>query len=216
MIASFQLSNILSPSLPLFFSTPLLFSLTHLLSQEIAHVIPSILKGVHTTIFAYGITGSGKTHTMQGTDAQPGIIPRSAQLLTKLIASRRSPDVKITLKMSYLEIYNEKVCGGAGYLSFGAKRKMREISRIPSRSSIFWSIPPNVKTIWLSEKTPIGTFSFRIWLKWKFPPLKSSNLTISKVLSPSPSPSLPFSVSLPPSPFPSFPHSLILSLSSFL
>jgi len=28
------------------------------------------------TIFAYGVTSSGKTHTMQGTPTQPGIIPR--------------------------------------------------------------------------------------------------------------------------------------------
>jgi kinesin family protein 22 len=79
--------------------------------QEIAPIIPSILKGIHTTIFAYGITGSGKTHTMQGTADQPGLIPRSAQHITNLIASRRNENLKITLKMSYLEIYNEKVCG---------------------------------------------------------------------------------------------------------
>jgi len=28
------------------------------------------------TIFAYGVTSSGKTHTMQGSSSQPGIIPR--------------------------------------------------------------------------------------------------------------------------------------------
>ena len=28
------------------------------------------------TIFAYGVTSSGKTHTMQGTKADPGVIPR--------------------------------------------------------------------------------------------------------------------------------------------
>jgi len=28
------------------------------------------------TIFAYGVTSSGKTHTMQGSPSQPGIIPR--------------------------------------------------------------------------------------------------------------------------------------------
>jgi len=28
------------------------------------------------TIFAYGVTSSGKTHTMQGTKSEPGVIPR--------------------------------------------------------------------------------------------------------------------------------------------
>ena len=32
------------------------------------------------TIFAYGVTSSGKTHTMQGTKAEPGIIPRTVQV----------------------------------------------------------------------------------------------------------------------------------------
>ena len=32
------------------------------------------------TIFAYGVTSPGKTHTMQGTKAEPGIIPRTVQV----------------------------------------------------------------------------------------------------------------------------------------
>jgi hypothetical protein len=32
------------------------------------------------TIFAYGVTSSGKTHTMQGTRAQPGVIPRAVRV----------------------------------------------------------------------------------------------------------------------------------------
>ena len=28
------------------------------------------------TVFAYGVTSSGKTHTIQGSPAEPGIIPR--------------------------------------------------------------------------------------------------------------------------------------------
>ena len=32
------------------------------------------------TIFAYGVTSSGKTHTMQGTKAEPGIILRTVQV----------------------------------------------------------------------------------------------------------------------------------------
>jgi len=32
------------------------------------------------TIFAYGVTSSGKTHTMQGTKAQPGVIPRVVEV----------------------------------------------------------------------------------------------------------------------------------------
>lgn len=32
------------------------------------------------TVFAYGVTSSGKTHTMQGTADDPGIIPRAVEV----------------------------------------------------------------------------------------------------------------------------------------
>ena len=32
------------------------------------------------TVFAYGVTSSGKTHTMQGNPSQPGIIPRAVEV----------------------------------------------------------------------------------------------------------------------------------------
>ena len=32
------------------------------------------------TIFAYGVTSSGKTHTMQGTKLEPGVIPRVVEV----------------------------------------------------------------------------------------------------------------------------------------
>jgi len=38
-------------------------------------VIDSAMEGVNGTIFAYGQTASGKTHTMQGSPDEPGIIP---------------------------------------------------------------------------------------------------------------------------------------------
>ena len=38
-------------------------------------LVKSTLDGINATIFAYGQTSSGKTHTMFGGDQQPGIIP---------------------------------------------------------------------------------------------------------------------------------------------
>ena len=32
------------------------------------------MKGINACVFAYGTTGSGKTHTMVGTDSSPGIM----------------------------------------------------------------------------------------------------------------------------------------------
>lgn len=36
-----------------------------------------VLNGYNATVFAYGATGSGKTHTMVGTSTNPGIMVRA-------------------------------------------------------------------------------------------------------------------------------------------
>ena len=50
---------------------------------------------------------AGKTHTMQGTDDEPGIIPRVARYLF----DRRLeyPKNTVSIHMSYMEIYKELV-----------------------------------------------------------------------------------------------------------
>ena len=81
-----------------------------LFDSEIAKVLSGSLNGINTTIFAYGNTGAGKTHTMQGTEQDYGIIPRAVQ---ELLASMQRDTLqnKAVYKMtiSMLEIYNEKV-----------------------------------------------------------------------------------------------------------
>ena len=41
----------------------------------------SFFKGDNLLIFSYGVTNSGKTYTMQGTNTEPGLIPRSLDYL---------------------------------------------------------------------------------------------------------------------------------------
>ena len=47
--------------------------------------ILNVLAGFDATIMCYGATGSGKTYTCQGTDEQPGIIPRALDALFERI-----------------------------------------------------------------------------------------------------------------------------------
>jgi hypothetical protein len=47
-------------------------------------LIQSSLDAYNVCIFAYGQTGSGKTYTMQGTQEQPGIVPRAIDELYRL------------------------------------------------------------------------------------------------------------------------------------
>lgn len=66
------------------------------------------LNGYNSTIMAYGQTGAGKTFTMSGSCEnfqERGIIPRAISQIFKEISERK--DQSITVRISYLEIYNE-------------------------------------------------------------------------------------------------------------
>ncbi|TVY49843.1 Kinesin-like protein [Lachnellula occidentalis] len=71
-------------------------------------LMDSVLEGYNATVFAYGATGCGKTHTITGTAQQPGIIFLTMQELFEKI-SERSAEKHTEVSLSYLEIYNETI-----------------------------------------------------------------------------------------------------------
>jgi kinesin family protein 18/19 len=71
-------------------------------------LLDSVLDGYNATVFAYGATGCGKTHTITGTAQQPGIIFLTMQELFEKIAER-SDEKHTEVSLSYLEIYNETI-----------------------------------------------------------------------------------------------------------
>ncbi|KAL8456271.1 hypothetical protein ACS0TY_034474 [Phlomoides rotata] len=71
------------------------------------HVVSGAMEGVNGTIFAYGVTSSGKTHTMHGDQRSPGIIPLAVKDAFSII--QETPTREFLLRVSYLEIYNEVV-----------------------------------------------------------------------------------------------------------
>lgn len=71
-------------------------------------LLDSVLDGYNATVFAYGATGCGKTHTISGTPDKPGIIYSTTQELFQRIETLK--DTKsIEVSLSYLEIYNETI-----------------------------------------------------------------------------------------------------------
>ena len=71
----------------------------------------SVLKGYNGTMFAYGQTGCGKTHTMMGVPDNKdlrGIIPNCFAHIFGVIDANEE-DQKFLVRCSYLEIYNEEV-----------------------------------------------------------------------------------------------------------
>uniref|UniRef100_A0A8V0ZWF2 Kinesin heavy chain n=1 Tax=Gallus gallus TaxID=9031 RepID=A0A8V0ZWF2_CHICK len=70
-----------------------------------------VLAGYNGTIFAYGQTSSGKTHTMEGKLHDPqqmGIIPRIAQDIFNHIYAM-DENLEFHIKVSYFEIYLDKI-----------------------------------------------------------------------------------------------------------
>ncbi|XP_068472847.1 kinesin-like protein KIN-7K, chloroplastic isoform X2 [Phaseolus vulgaris] len=71
------------------------------------HVVSGAMEGINGTVFAYGVTSSGKTHTMHGDQRSPGIIPLAVKDAFSII--QETPNREFLLRVSYLEIYNEVV-----------------------------------------------------------------------------------------------------------
>ncbi|XP_076260932.1 uncharacterized protein LOC143196882 [Rhynchophorus ferrugineus] len=70
-------------------------------------LVISCLHGINSTIFAYGQTSSGKTHTILGSKNNPGIINYAIEDIFKYIEENLTKN--FLLRCSYLEIYNEKI-----------------------------------------------------------------------------------------------------------
>ncbi|XP_014220007.1 osmotic avoidance abnormal protein 3-like [Copidosoma floridanum] len=67
-----------------------------------SYVVEAVLEGYNGTVFAYGQTGCGKSHTMRG------FIERALEHLFEA-TSTASSDTRYLALLTYLEIYNEKL-----------------------------------------------------------------------------------------------------------
>ncbi|KAI4339809.1 hypothetical protein MLD38_024709 [Melastoma candidum] len=75
-----------------------------LLTKDIIHAAVS---GFNGTVFAYGQTSSGKTYTMNGSEADPGIIRLAVRDVFGEI--NKMSEREFLIRVSYMEIYNEEI-----------------------------------------------------------------------------------------------------------
>ena len=76
-------------------------------------MVESVAEGYNATVFAYGQTGCGKTHSMMGyenDEENKGIIPRSFTHIFGIMGKDNSgSNKKFMISVSFIEIYNEDV-----------------------------------------------------------------------------------------------------------
>ena len=63
------------------------------------------INGESCVLFAYGITNAGKTHTIQGSAKEPGILPR----LVSALVHRTKSTHDSHMQLGMFEIYQEKM-----------------------------------------------------------------------------------------------------------
>ncbi|XP_076011963.1 kinesin-like protein KIF18A [Genypterus blacodes] len=71
-------------------------------------ILDSVMNGFNCTVFAYGATGAGKTHTMLGSQDDPGVMYRTMTELFKRMDDAKE-EKEFTVAFSYLEVYNEQI-----------------------------------------------------------------------------------------------------------
>ncbi|KAG2686633.1 hypothetical protein I3843_09G015600 [Carya illinoinensis] len=89
-----------------------------LYEQAVIPIVNEVLEGFNCTIFAYGQTGTGKTHTMEGEcrrsksgpngelPPEAGVIPRAVQ---QIFDTLESQNAEYSVKVTFLELYNEEI-----------------------------------------------------------------------------------------------------------
>jgi hypothetical protein len=80
----------------------------------VSPTVKHLFNGFDVTLFAYGVTGTGKTHTMRGGKAlaERGVIPRLLSAIYRRCRKTEKDtggETTVQVAMSYYEIYNDRV-----------------------------------------------------------------------------------------------------------
>ena len=78
--------------------------------SHVESFVESAIDGYNSTIFAFGMTGSGKTHTITGEKGEnnAGVVPRAVHCMFDQIRRRNeaNPEQVLILYLSCVELYN--------------------------------------------------------------------------------------------------------------
>eukprot|EP00903_Cladosiphon_okamuranus_P005834 g5775.t1 len=98
-------------------------------TSTVEPIVKEMLQGFSTTVFAYGQTGTGKTHTMEGditSHENMGVIPRSVHAIFDYLDGISAD---YTVRTSFLELYNEELADLLADSNSKSKVVLREDSK---------------------------------------------------------------------------------------
>ncbi|CAD7956770.1 unnamed protein product [Amoebophrya sp. A25] len=72
--------------------------------EDTKDLVQSAFDGYNVTVFAYGQTGAGKTHTMTGKAEDPGVVPRSCKEVFRIIDENSDRFIH-TVSLHMIELY---------------------------------------------------------------------------------------------------------------
>eukprot|EP01052_Picozoa_sp_SAG31_P009186 SAG31_NODE_478_length_15144_cov_15.165769_8_plen_561_part_00 len=100
-------------------------------------LVEHVLDGYNSCCFAYGQTGSGKTYSIFGEaeDSRRGIVPRAMEQVFVQLA-KRTPYTKVSLYVSFVEIYMEQLRDlGLPYLDKSGSKSGAEAAKLEIREN---------------------------------------------------------------------------------
>ncbi|CAD6188164.1 unnamed protein product [Caenorhabditis auriculariae] len=114
----------------------------------VAGQVKKVIAGFNCTVFAYGQTGTGKTFTMEGgqqseetkswrDDPTTGIIPRAVEDIFEQLDQMGCEEY--SLRVSYIELYNEELYDLLAANSVGEDRERLKIFEDPTKKGVIVS-----------------------------------------------------------------------------
>ena len=92
------------------------------------------MDGYNGTVFAYGQTAAGKTHTMLGSKGTPGILPLAVNEIMEAIS--RATHRAFLIRCSYIEIYKEQITDLLGKKTLDVHESKTKVRREPRRERL--------------------------------------------------------------------------------
>ena len=93
----------------------------------------SVVDGYNGTVFAYGQTAAGKTHTMLGSKSNPGVLPLAVNEIMEAISRARHR--AFLIRCSYIEIYKEQITDLIGKRTLEVHESKSKVRPTPGRAA---------------------------------------------------------------------------------